>query len=193
MKKTITILAIVLIAFATTTNAQLQRGNVLIGGDLAKFNLGLKKGSTFSMDITPKAAWFIKDNLAIGGLVNLNLQTLGEDNGTFFRYSIDALGRYYVNDPKVNVLRHGRFFFEGNVGVGGQNITDGPSTNGLDLGFGPGYAYFITPNIGLEGLLKYEGFLGFGEAATQSNLTLGVGFQIYLPGRTVKAAATNTQ
>ncbi|MEP6595022.1 MAG: hypothetical protein ABJA71_03705, partial [Ginsengibacter sp.] len=61
----------------------------------------------------------------------------------------------------------------------------------LGLGFGPGYAYFITPNIGLETLLKYNGIIGFGNATTQSNLNLNVGFQIYLPTRNLKTRLEN--
>jgi hypothetical protein len=44
----------------------------------------------------------------------------------------------------------------------------------------------LTPNIGLETLLKYNGIVGFGSQAYNHNLNLGIGFQIYLPGRSVK-------
>jgi hypothetical protein len=64
-----------------------------------------------------------------------------------------------------------------NVSNGGGN------TNGLDLSVGPGFAYFITPNIGLETLVKYKGLVGFGSSTMQNNLNLSFGFQIYLPGR----------
>ncbi len=69
---------------------------------------------------------------------------------------------------------------EANVGIEGYNPSVGDNTNGLGLGAGPGYAYFITENIGLETLLKYNGIIGFGSEPTSSSLTLSFGFQIYL-------------
>ncbi|HLL44111.1 MAG TPA: hypothetical protein VK369_13275, partial [Segetibacter sp.] len=96
------------------------------------------------------------------------------------------LARKYVSGNALDVLRHTRLFFEGNVGIEGENASasgTNTSTNGLGLGIGPGLAYFITPNIGLEGLLKYRGIVGFGNKATSSDLNLSFGFQIYLPGR----------
>jgi hypothetical protein len=193
MKKITVMLAIIMTASAYVGKAQIQRGNVLVGGDIANFNLGLNKGSQFTMLIDPKAAWFIKDNTAIGAYVELGLIT-GGGAGTSVNYGFGALARQYLSGNAINAVRHTRFFLEGNVGIEGQNISgSGNSTNGLGLGVGPGLAYFITPNIGLEGLLKYRGRLGFGNETTSSNLNFNVGFQIYLPSRTVRNAATNTQ
>jgi hypothetical protein len=193
MKKITVMLAFIMTAGAYVGKAQIQRGNVLVGGNIANFNLGLNKGSLFTMDISPKAAWFVRDNTAIGAYVELRLAT-GGGGGTSVGYGFGGLARQYVSGNALTALRHTRFFLEGNVGIEGQNISgSGSATNGLGIGIGPGLAYFITPNIGLEGLLKYRGRLGFGSETTSSDLNLNVGFQIYLPGRTVRRAATNTQ
>ena len=184
MKKILTLLVAAL-GVATISHAQLQKGNVLVGGDLADFKLGLKKGAGFNVNVSPKAAWFINNNVAIGAQVTLDVSGANNSN-TQVGYSVGPLARYYVNSPKVNLLQHGRFFFEGNVGIGGTNVSHGASTNGLNIGVGPGYAYFITPNIGLETLLKYNGLAGFGNTGSSSNLDLNIGFQIYLPGRATR-------
>lgn len=189
MKKITIMLAILMTAGAYVGKAQIQRGNVLVGGNIANFNLGLDKGSQFRMQINPKAAWFIRDNTAVGAYFELDLST-GGNAGTAVTYGFGALGRQYLSGNALNVLRSTRFFVEGNVGIEGKNISaSGNSTNGLGLGIGPGLAYFITPNIGLEGLLKYRGRLGFGNETTSSDLNVGVGFQIYLPSRTLRNAA----
>lgn len=173
-----------------TANAQIQKGNVLIGGNLANLNLGLDAGSAFSFDITPKAAWFIQDNLAVGGYVNLGLAT-AKGSSTTTNYGVGALARYYAGKD-MEVINHGRFFAEGNAGIGGVNVGGGGgNTNGLNLGVGPGFAYFITPNIGLETMLKYNGYLGFGNQTTQSGLNLSFGFQIYLPGQSTARKVKN--
>lgn len=163
-------------------NAQIQKGNVMVGGNLTNINLGLDDPKIFSVDITPKAAWFIQDNVAVGGYVNFGLKTAKNSNTTT-TYGVGALGRYYTSKD-VEVIRHGRFFAEATAGIGGVNVSKGGgNTNGLNLSVGPGFAYFITPNIGLETLLKYNGLIGFGSATTQNNLNLSFGFQIYLPGQ----------
>ena len=86
-------------------------------------------------------------------------------------------------------------FIEGNVGIEGSNqvLCLGESTNGLGLGVGPCLAYFVTPNTGLEALLKYQGKVGLGLSVTSSNLIFGFGFQIYLPSKAIEKAAKNQQ
>ncbi len=183
MKK-ILLLILISISVASSVEAQLQKGNVLVGTDIANLSFDLNTPTSVDLNIRPSAAWFVNDNVAIGARVMLHPTFFSDGLGTNFRYSVDALGRYYINDPKVNMLRHGRWYFEGLAGIGGQNYSEkGISTNGLDLGFGPGYAYFITPTVGLETSLEYDVVVGFGSVSTQSTLALNVGFQIYLPGR----------
>lgn len=180
MKK-ITLLFALIALFKLSASAQIQKGNVFVGGNFANINLGLDDPKVFSFEITPKAAWFVQDNLALGGYVNLGIQTAKGSNTTT-TYGVGALGRYYTGKD-VEVLRHGRIFGEATVGLGGRNVSNnGGNTNGLNLSVGPGFAYFITPNIGLETLLKYNGLVGFGSQTTQSNLNLSFGLQIYLPG-----------
>jgi hypothetical protein len=194
MKKYLLIL-LLLTGGTYVAKAQLQKGNVLVGADLSNFQLYLDKGGAFSMRIDPKAAWFVKDNTAIGGYFNFQLQT-GKSSGTYTNYGLGVLGRQYMSGNAVASVGHTRLFVEANLGIeGANNNLSGikTSTNGLGLGIGPGLAYFITPNIGLEGLLKYNGIVGFGTTPKTSYLNLGVGFQVYLPGRTVKSALNNTQ
>lgn len=177
---------LVILATAISVKAQIQQGNVLVGGNFANMNLGLNDPKVFSLDLTPKAAWFIRDNIALGGYINLGIAT-AKGSSTTTSYGVGALGRYYTGKD-VEVLRHGRFFGEATIGVGGVNVSDGGgNTNGLNFSFGPGFAYFVTPSIGLETLLKYNGLGGLGDQGYQSSLNLSFGFQIYLPGRRTAA------
>jgi hypothetical protein len=160
----------------------------MVGADIANLNLSLNTGSNFNAQLNPKAAWFIQNNLALGAYVNFGLST-AKDAGTSVAYGIGPLARYYINDSTLNMVRHGRFFIEANAGVEGRNPAVGESTNGLGLGVGPGFAYFITRNVGLEALLKYQLIVGFGSSVTSSNLLLNFGLQVYLPGKTLREAA----
>ncbi len=191
MKKTLSLFFAGIFMLSVTGYSQIEQGNILVGGNIANFNIGLEKGSVFSMTINPKLGFFIKDNLAVGPDILLGLQSFS--GTTAFNYGIGALGRYYFGDKQnISPLRHSRFFLEGTAGFRGANVSNGgSSTNGLGLGIGPGLAYFITPNIGLETLLKYNGLVGFGNETTQSDLNLSVGFQIYLPSRNLKSKIAN--
>ncbi|RZK87110.1 MAG: hypothetical protein EOO98_14610, partial [Pedobacter sp.] len=86
-------LATVIISATTilAANAQIQKGNVMVGGNLTNINLGLDDPKIFSVDITPKAAWFIQDNVALGGYVNFGLETAKNSNTTT-SYGVGALG-----------------------------------------------------------------------------------------------------
>lgn len=171
-------------------SAQIQKGNLMVGASLADFDLGFQSNNTsFSISVNPKLGYFIEDNIALGGEVNLGFAT--GKGFTDLNYGVGAFGRYYISDPRTVLMKHARFFGEANIGISGKNhkatAIPASTTNGLGIGFGPGVSYFITPNIGLEALLKYQGIVGFGTATTSNHIVFGLGFQIYLP--TSKARA----
>lgn len=186
MKKCMFILTIMVAGLCKGAKAQIQQGNFLIGADLTNIDLSLDKGGNFSFLVNPKLAFFIRDNVALGGYVTAGLST-AKGAGTNVNYGIGILGRYYAGPKDITTVRHARLFAEGTVGIEGYNPAVGDNTNGLGIGVGPGIAYFITPTIGLEGLLKYNGIVGFGTAPTSNHLNLSLGFQIYLPSSRAKA------
>ena len=179
MKKTLFTLFAASLFFVS--HAQVQKGNVLIGGNFANVNLGLNDPNVISFDISPKVAWFVRDNTALGGYLNFGLQS-AKHTATTTTYGVGLLGRQYLG-KQSEVLSHLRMFGEATVGFGGVNVTGAGNTNGAEFSVGPGITYFITPNIGVEMLLKYNGLAGFGSTPYQSNLNLSYGLQIYLPGK----------
>ena len=192
MKKLILTGILAVAGLATTANAQIQQGNWLVGSSLLSSNFGLNTGGGYSIALQPKGAYFIKDNVAVGGYVNVGISKVTNGSPTRFDYAVGGLGRYYLSPGEKgvdNLLNHGRWFLEGNVGIGGSSVEGGNSTTGLDFGVGPGYTYFITPNIGLEGLVKYQGQAGFGNEGLNSNITFNVGFSIYIPTSKAKQVA----
>jgi hypothetical protein len=121
MKK-ITFLIVGVLCFTFAANAQIQKGNVMIGGNITNLSFGLDKPNPFSFNLNPKAAWFISDGVALGADVNFGLATAGKDLGTTISYGVGALGRYYGSRGADEVIRHSRFFSEVTVGIAGQNI-----------------------------------------------------------------------
>lgn len=183
-------LALTAVFFGSTAVAQTQQGNLMVGSDITDLGFNFQKESTiFHFNLNPKLAYFIKDDLALGAYVNFGLQTTG-GNGTNVDYAIGALARYYFRDPNVRKLEFSkrvRFFGEANVGFGGSNPANGASTNGVQLGIGPGLSYFITPNVALDALVKYDVIIGGGNSTTSHQLNLGLGFQIFLPTARARA------
>ena len=184
MKKLVIGLTFAAAGLISTANAQIQKGNWMVGGEIAGANFGLNKGAGYNVKITPQAAYFVENNWAVGPYVNLGFSG-AKGAPTTFNYGVGALSRYYFSPGEQGVdslLKHGRFFVEGNAGIGGTTISNGgASANGLDLGIGPGYTYFITQNIGLDASVKLNGNLGFGNRGTTSAVGFRLGFNIFLP------------
>jgi hypothetical protein len=186
MKKLVLGLTLAAIGIFSTAKAQIQEGDYMIGGEIATANFGLNKGTGFNFSVTPQIAYFVKDNWAVGGYANLGFNG-AKGLPTTSRYAVGALSRYYLSPNKngvENLVKHGRFFLEGNVGIGGSTISQGgASANGLDLGIGPGYTYFITKDIGLDAIVKYNGNVGFGNQGTISNVGFRLGLNVFFPTR----------
>ena len=181
-------------------HAQLQQGTWMLGSDLGSgiispassglfgFNFGLNDGAGYNVGISPKLGYFVDDNFLLGGVVNLGFTKSAEaSNGDATEttvYGVQALSRYYLSPGEAgvdNMLNSGRFFLEGNAGFAGVNVQDGPTTNGFAFGVGPGYSYFVTPNVALETSLKYNGLVGGGNTTYQNSIGLNLGIQIFLP------------
>lgn len=181
MKRSVfTLLFALLIALAT--QAQMKKGNIMVGTNLSNLSFGLDKPNVFRVNVNPKAAYFIQDGIALGLDVSFGLSRT-KGLGTDINYGLGGLARYYADRRIYEVLRNGLFFGEATLGISGVNPAAGGSTNGLGISLGPGFSYFITNSVGIEALLKYNGVVGFGSSAYGHSLGLNIGFQVYLPGR----------
>jgi outer membrane protein len=172
--KRIVSLCIGMMAIAASSHGQIMSGSWLIGGS-AGFGFGGSKTevqvgsvttstkvSTSNVIVSPRAGYFLIDNLAVG--VDLDLSGYGstERDGvdiqrsstTFF--TVGPFVRYYI--PLGEVYP----FIEGGVGFGSVtyknslNNVETKTTHGLmDIGVGPGLAVFVTDNVAIEGLLRF--------------------------------------
>lgn len=191
MKKFILLLiTLSVLSLIKNADAQTKQGSTLIGANLTNINLTFLDGDTpFNLGISPKVGYFFRDNVVIGAEVNLGLTT--SEDFRNFTYSVGPFGRYYFNNEKIDVTVSQRslFFAEANAGFQGTNVKSGgekSNNNGLGLGAGVGLAYFVSPTVGLETSLKYNFGVGFGNATFNNQLALNVGFNIYLPARSIR-------
>lgn len=154
----------------------ISTGNWFIGASIGSLGYNFDT-EFFRINLEPSAGYFVSDRLALGVMTVVGLEAY--DGGTNFRYGLAPLVRYYFPEGARDT---GRFFGEANIGFAGSSRVDNPSDENFSFLFGvkAGYAHFVGRNVALEGTVGYTDT----EAdIVGSGLSLGLGFQIYLPGR----------
>ena len=177
MKRTILycFLVAVLIGTARTTNAQTEKGKILLGGqsslEFTSFSSKWKtdnnsgdNGKIRYLDIIPQVGYFIANNLAVGLEIPYSFsKEIDEDNSyTTYSFSVVPFARYYFGKAKLKPYLHG------GIGPGwGKNksvIFKSPdievSTNLLAYELGGGLGIFINEHVSLD--------LGLGYASASS-------------------------
>ncbi len=152
----------------------------MVGGSLGSTGYNFDT-ETFSINVNPSAAYFVKDNIALGAAVGLGLNAY--DGGSSVNYSITPMIRYYFPEGATPT---GRWFGEGVAGIGGSHTknNDNDEPVSVVLGIAGGYNHFITRSVALEAKLGYTYSKADIDAKSGiSGLGVSVGFQIFLPGR----------
>jgi len=161
---------------ADVGTAPIQKGNWMVGGSLA--NLGYSfEGKAFNINLQPRAGYFVADGIAIGAQTNLGF-TAVKDHDNEWNYGIAPFIRYYFPE---GASATGRFFGQGDLGIAGSSVGKDVS---LAFGINLGYAHFITKTVALEAIAGYnytKSNVNLGDKS--SGLGIGLGFQIYLPGK----------
>lgn len=133
-------------------------------------------GSSFSISLNPNVAWFVQDNLAIGGGVSVSFYTsksnssntsstsTSESKSTQPSFYIGPLARYYFGgSPKgmpfaqVN-LQYGIYGgkSESKTSSGASSETTTNPKGDWNAGVAFGYEHFITPNVGFYGSIGFN-------------------------------------
>jgi hypothetical protein len=157
--------SLLLVAFfavvAFSSYGQTEQGRYLIGGDLpfaAQFNNGS------GVSLSPSFGYFIMDNFAIGGLVNVN--SFG--GGT--SYALGPLARYYFDTGNDKLKPFGQAFL---------GLKGGGGSTGLGVNLGGGLAIFLNEHVALEPNLKVD--IDTREFYPSGTVSLNLGLQIYMP------------
>jgi len=194
MKKT-TLSLIISITLIAGAGAQFNTNSKMVGAS-SSFNFGLfsekddvsgEKVSLRRFDLTPKAAYFIRNRIALGGelyIESYSQKYEGSDPYTTSSWRIGPFGRYYYKTVSWFVP-----FGEARTGYGrdvepsflgeGEKIKH----NVFYAGLGVGASVFLAENFSLEAMLSYqyekaknpEG----GGSHTTNGVVLGFGFVFY--------------
>ncbi len=160
-----TLLTIGLILLVIQVHAQFEQGVILAGGNasFSRTNTDDSNNDFFSFVLAPKGAYFIMDQLAIGGMIQFSWLKPDDFDGTQI-IGIGPLARYYLQQG---------FFGELTLSYQGGDI-DGRG----EVGLGVGYAAFFNKHVAVEPVLSYRS--NFGNEQNRNTIGLFVGFQIYL-------------
>src|SRR5262245_36120652 len=110
MKRTLLFVGLLLCTLLTGTSlkAQTQKGYLMVGADVANFNVDfIADRTTFSMTLNPKVGYFIKTNWVLGGFIDLGLVTFKGNTST--RYGIGVFSRYYFNSKDPSMMKRSCF------------------------------------------------------------------------------------
>lgn len=155
-------------AFAFTTQAQTEKGNVLLGGNVG-FNTSKIDGaakSDVNFSIVPSVGYFVSDNFAIGTGVGYNYNKQVSDKNLNQAFEVSPFGRYYVDLSD-------QFKFFGQLSVpmafGNNKYVDEQgevgdkyaTTTNIGVNVAPGFAFFPTKRIGIEVSMNGLGYNHF--------------------------------
>ena len=166
------ILFIATLFVAFTSNAQIEKGNWMMGGSgsfgsYKTQSLGLEEKGTY-LNLYPNIGYFFIDKLVVGANALLNAQRrldTGFGIGPYIRY-------YYLEKEKtINVFSELSYYFQ---------TSDGKYSAKFEtFNIKAGTVFFLNSSVGIEIALNYSNKKS--NQDYQSNgIYLGAGFQIHL-------------
>lgn len=183
---------------ATPSFAQLEKGNLMVGGGLISSGMNFQKSNTsFDISLTPKIGYFLQQNLVVGASLELGADV--QKANTTFTYDVTPFLRYFITNKDVKDMPKSLVpFLEAGGGFGGRNTryedTDGNKTtvtsNGGLFYVQPGLAWFLSRNVALELALQYK----YINASPDVNrIGLNLGFQLFLTRNQAKNQYNETK
>lgn len=164
-----------LLLFTITNSllAQTEKGDWMIGGG---FNLNTSGNNTV-ISLSPGAAAFIINNLAIGGNLKMSYTKEGLIKTTTF--GLGPWLRYYFTSANVRPILQGNLnFISSKTKVNNVSSTN----NGTNFFLGGGAAIFLSSHVSLDMLMGYDR-TKYNSLEGSGGFALNVGFQVYLHRR----------
>ena len=168
------ILFIATFLITLASNAQIDKGNWMMGGGANfgayKNTSGGIKGESRGIGIYPNIGYFVIDKLALGASGEL-----GFSSDTNTNYGISPFIRYYFLEKEKTI----NIFSEVSYGISRINKTD---YNFQKFNLKAGTVFFVNSSVGIEVSLNYSSRKDNQDSLNEA-LYLGVGFQIHLEKR----------
>lgn len=145
-------------AFAFSTQAQTEKGKIMLGGGVG-FNSTKVEGaskSDFRFNVIPSAGYFISDNFAIGTGVGYKYDKQVSEGSLNQSFEVAPFGRYYVG-----LSDQFKFFGQLSVPMSFGNLKEVNEVTGdvgdkvgtttqIGVQLAPGFAFYPTKRVGIE-------------------------------------------
>jgi hypothetical protein len=167
MKKVIGIACIILLT--QQSFAQIEKGNYMVGSSLGRlsYNVDAKIGSVYA---NPSVGIFLSDGWVVGA--SMPISAVVNQTYNFFSYGFGVFSRKYFNTESTLP-----YFLGGNTSVS-RRISN---TSFANINLNGGMVYFLSENVGIEGILNVGNYLEFSNIRFRyPNISLNFGLQIYL-------------
>jgi hypothetical protein len=160
-------------------------GNWMVGSNILFGNVQIQDGSDayLNIGVSPKAAFFILPNIAIGASLDFSFAGAPSDDYRM-SYGITPLARIYFAHNNTARSKPLQFFVEGGAGfasinyhteVGNRGYNE--TTTGGRFYVMPGIDYFLNNHVALEAGLEYLYVTG---TPNTQIIGLNLGFQVFL-------------
>jgi hypothetical protein len=186
MKKTL-LLFNVLLVFGFIS-AQTEKGNFLLGGNLANLQFGLVNNNNTSISINPNAGYFVSNRVAMGISmpISFDKNNFDSEDGKYSNktsnFGIGYFWRFYLSDGYPFKFFSGFDFgiktFKNNYDftpINGGTINESNRGQDFYFIFDAGAVYFLNKTVGIESILSTSNLTNEG-----MTLNFRIGFQIYL-------------
>lgn len=202
MKKVIlSAFAVMMFGFANaqdkSTSEGFSKGDVFVTGSVGISSSKTGDFKENNLNFSPRVAYFIDDNIALGLALGYGTQKIDAGaSATNTQTSFGAFGRYYLT-PSSKFSLFGQLGvdfvsndFEFGVDGDGNLIGLEGKSKGFNIGFAPGFNYFVSDKFALEtsvGILGYSSDDNGGNGAEKTNtFELGLDFSNIMFGVTYK-------
>ncbi|GAA4895636.1 hypothetical protein GCM10023311_20480 [Flaviramulus aquimarinus] len=186
--KTLTLFFFIVFTTLCTVNAQITKGNWMVGGD-ASLNIDKSEGTSssgftsttkaFSLRVTPNIGYFIIDKFAVGVSPFLGLSNPDGANNNVTNYGIGPFMRYYFlkTENRINLFAHTSYF------LAKTKNQSGASGDLKSFEFKMGPVLYFNSSVGLELTLSYKNDNQNSSSGSEiifDRISFNIGFQIHL-------------
>ncbi len=186
MKTLQSITIVITILLIATANAQITKGNWMVGGS-GSFSSGksesktkatgdISRGSGYGFSLQPNLGYFVADKFVVGltPTLGFNKNNDNSDSGNW-GYGIGSFVRYYLlnAENRVNILTHVSYQYA-------LNSSSDNNYSGFVTKVGP--VVYFNSSVALEMTLNYQvdTFNNNFSVSTFKNFDVRLGFQIHL-------------
>jgi hypothetical protein len=180
--KTIKLFFLATLLFSGLANAQITKGNWMVGGtgsfsvDIQYSNIDDSSYKTYQYNLNTGTGYFIINSLATGFKISYDGFTPKYTGGsTRSIYSLGPYARYYFLNPEKNY----NLFIESSYLIGAYIDSDFKNeSRAFNISAGP--TIYFNSSVGLEFFIQYSNFKFREGTSTSARIQAGIGFQIYL-------------